>query len=89
MQQAVGYFYCGKTVIILPEPREEQRIRPRTPSKAKGRTGTRRAWKRKYPPYTIKAIWAPPHGQVMQTDTAYYMRAADYAALQARLRATY
>lgn len=41
-------------------------VRPRTPSKQKGRIGTRRAWKRRHPPYCVMHYREPEDVLVVQ-----------------------
>lgn len=79
--------YAGLKVVIVAEPRPAYRVRPKVPSKAKGRRGTRRAWKRAHKPYTVAAVVTLELGQILRTQDTLYMRAADEAKLRAKLAA--
>lgn len=75
--RAVG-LWMGRRVYVV---QRAQRVRPKCPSKSKGRVGTRRRWKRAHPPYSRPGV-LPADGRVLMTVDAIYMDASQWAAAQ-------
>lgn len=74
--------HCGFRVFVVPDPRPPYRVRPKPPSKRAGRVGTRRAWKRRHPPFTRQEPAALGIDQAWRVGDVLYVRAAAYARLR-------
>jgi len=76
--------YGGLRVIVVAEPKPPHWTKPgRPPTKAEGRRGTRRAWKRRNPPRFVipVAVMAPDAYFIDHARNTVYCRAAGKAAL--------
>lgn len=62
-------------------------VRPRTPSKRRGRKGTRRAWKRRHPPHRTYFYREPTDVLVFQGTIIATPQQADYIRRSTQKRA--